>query len=239
MVDPDFWGLIARRGKGGLWRVTYGDSTLGLSEEQYLERRNIAFKKLLPGHPDPSQYKITQTDQFRIHNRCVEKMRTGRIILAGDAAHVCNPFGGYGCMTAVVDIGALADCLIGLYEGKADEGILDLYADIRREKFLKYVDARSMKNINRLMNVDPYKVLETDKFLQLLKGLEGDDEATKAFLLVSYVVQRSFSLLFSKKLMVGLTSKLSEILQHRARLHAVLQKIRMILPELALPRSIT
>ena len=185
MVDPDFWGLIAKRGKGGLWRVTYGDSTTGLSDDEYVERRNLAFKKLLPGHPNPGEYKITQTDQFRIHNRCVEKFRVGRIILAADAAHVCNPFGGYGCMTAILDIGGLADCLIGLYEGKADESILDLYAEIRREKFLKYVDARSIKNLNRITNSDPDNVLETDKFLQLLKGLEGDDEATKAFLMVS------------------------------------------------------
>ncbi|KIY02277.1 uncharacterized protein Z520_02415 [Fonsecaea multimorphosa CBS 102226] len=193
MVDPEFWGLIAKRGKGGLWRVTYGDSTVGLSDEEYLERRNTAFKKLLPGHPDPGEYKITQTDQFRIHNRCVEKMRVGRIILAADAAHVCNPFGGYGCMTAVLDVGALADCLIGLYEGKADESILDLYADIRREKFLKYVDARSMKNLNRIMHSDPDTVLETDKFLQLLKGLEGDEEATRAFLLKYSSIEHDFT----------------------------------------------
>ncbi len=189
MVDPDYWGLIAKRGKGGLWRVTYGDSATGLSDEEYLERRNTAFMKLLPGNPEPDQYKITQTDQFRIHNRCVDKMRVGRILLAADAAHVCNPFGGYGCMTAILDIGGLADCLVGMYEGKADEDILDLYAEIRREKFLEFVDRRSMKNLKRIMNKDPETVLETDPFLRLLKGLEGHDEATKAFLLVSCVLQ--------------------------------------------------
>lgn len=193
MVDPDFWGLIAKRGKGGLWRVTYGDSTIGLSDEEYLARRENAFRKLLPGHPDPSQYRITQTDQFRIHNRCVEKFKVGRIILAADAAHVCNPFGGYGCMTGVLDVGALADCLIGYYEGKADASILDLYADIRREKFLKYVDERSMRNMNRIMHTDPQTVAETDKFLQLLKGLEGNDEETRAFLLVSSPRHVSFT----------------------------------------------
>ena len=34
--------------------------------------------------------------------------------------------GGYGCMTAVLDVGALADCLSGIYEGRADDTILDL-----------------------------------------------------------------------------------------------------------------
>ena len=87
-------------------------------------------------------------------------------------------------MTAVVDTGGLADCLIGLYEGKADESILDTYAEVRRDKFLKYVDARSIKNLNRVAKSDPWTVGETDKFFGILKDLEGDEQATKAFLLV-------------------------------------------------------
>lgn len=190
MIDPEFWGLIAKRGKpkggdGNLWRVTYGDSAPDLSDEAYLERREIAFKRMLPGHPDPSQYKVTQTDQFRIHNRCVEKMRVGRILLAADAAHICNPFGGYGCMAGVLDVGGLADCLSGYYEGKADEGILDLYAEIRREKFLNFIDRRSRKNLNRISKTDPTTALETDPFLALLKEMEGDEQRTREFLMVS------------------------------------------------------
>lgn len=88
-------------------------------------------------------------------------------------------------MTAVIDTGGLADCLIGLYEGKADETILDTYAAVRREKFLKYVDARSIKNLNRVAKSDPFTVVETDKFFGILKELEGDPDATKKFLLVS------------------------------------------------------
>lgn len=190
MIDDEFWGLIAKRGKakggdGELWRVTYGDSAPNLSEEEYLKRREIAFKKMLPGHPDPGQYKVTQTDQFRIHNRCVENMRAGRIFLAGDAAHVCNPFGGYGCMAAVLDVAGLADCLIGYYEGKANEDILDAYAEIRRDKFMNFIDRRSKKNLNRISNTNPDTALETDPFLGLLKTMEGNNEETKKFLLVS------------------------------------------------------
>ena len=96
-----------------------------------------------------------------------------------------NPFGGYGAMTAILDVGGLADCFIGLYEGKAGEEILDLYSEIRRRKFLDYVDARSMKNMNRICKSDPMSVLEEDKFLQILTRLEGNSEETKEFLLVS------------------------------------------------------
>ena len=189
MVDPDAWALTARRGKGGLWRVTYGDVG-GLTDEEYLKRRPEKLRKLLPGQPGPDEYRIGDTNIYNMHNRCVDSMRVGRILLAADAAHVCNPWGGYGCMTAVLDAGGLADCLVGLYEGRASEEILDLYAKVRRDKFVRFVDARSVKNMDRVSRSDPWTVLETDKFFGLLKGMEGDREALKAFLLVSSGLQR-------------------------------------------------
>ncbi|KAF4539231.1 uncharacterized protein LTHEOB_10395 [Lasiodiplodia theobromae] len=193
MVDPEHWGLIARRGNGGLWRVTYGDPVVGLTDEEYLERRPMHFKAILPGHPDPEQYRIEQTNLYQIHNRCVENFRVGRILLAADAAHVCNPMGGYGCMTAILDVDGLADCLIGFYEGKADEGILDTYAEVRRDIFLKYVDRRSILNLDRVAKSDPWTVLETDKFLGLLKDLEKDKQATKDFILKVSNIEYDFT----------------------------------------------
>lgn len=112
-------------------------------------------------------------------------MRVSRIFLAADAAHVVNPFGGYGAMTAILDVAGLADCLIGYYDGRADESILDLYAEIRREKFLKYVDERSMKNMHRIWNDHPDDLLQNDKLFKIFQELEGDPQATKDFLLVS------------------------------------------------------
>jgi 2-polyprenyl-6-methoxyphenol hydroxylase-like FAD-dependent oxidoreductase len=185
MIGSDTWGLVARRARGGLWRCTYGDNEPGLTDEEYEARRPAAMKKMLPGRPSPDQYRITQTDHFRIHNRCVEQMRVGRILLAADAAHVNNPFGGYGAMCAILDVGGLADCMIGLYDGKAGDEILDLYAEIRRDKFLKYVDARSMKNMRRIINDDPHTNLDDDKLMNIMRELEGNSEGTKEFLLVS------------------------------------------------------
>lgn len=91
-------------------------------------------------------------------------------------------------MAAVLDAGGLADCLIGMYQSKADDVILDKYAQIRREKFLKYIDDRSQRNMNRLRKADPNSVLEDDKFLGILQSLEGDPGATRDFLLVSEIL---------------------------------------------------
>ncbi|KAF5596623.1 3-(3-hydroxyphenyl)propionate 2-hydroxylase [Fusarium subglutinans] len=193
MVDNDHWGLIARRGKGGLWRVTYGDPVTGLTDDEYLARRPAHMKAMLPGHPDPDQYRIERTNIYNIHNRCVESFKVGRVLLAGDAAHVCNPMGGYGCMTAVLDVGGLADCLIGYYHGLAGEDILEKYAEIRRDIFVRYVDPRSIKNLNRVATSDPHNILETDKFFGILKDLQRDNNDMRAFLLKVSSIEYDFT----------------------------------------------
>jgi 2-polyprenyl-6-methoxyphenol hydroxylase-like FAD-dependent oxidoreductase len=138
---------------------------------------------MLPGHPKPHQYRVEETDKFRIHNRCVNSMKVGRVLLAADSAHVCNPFGGYGLMVGILDVGALADCLVGYYQGRAKD-ILDKYAEIRRVIFLRYIDPRSVKNMRRLNSLNPESAIEDDKFLQILVNLEKNPEKAAAFLLV-------------------------------------------------------
>jgi 2-polyprenyl-6-methoxyphenol hydroxylase-like FAD-dependent oxidoreductase len=56
-------------------------------------------------------------------------------MLAGDAAHICNPFGGLGLTGGIVDAGNLSDALIGVIKGVADESILDKYSEIRIKAF--------------------------------------------------------------------------------------------------------
>ena len=88
-------------------------------------------------------------------------------------------------MTACLDVGGLADCLIGYYEGNAGEEILETYATVRRDIFLKYVDARSIKNLDRVRKADPWTVLETDPFFGIIQDLNKDKDKLKEFLMVS------------------------------------------------------
>jgi len=87
-------------------------------------------------------------------------------------------------MTACLDVDGLADCLIGHYESKAGPEILNTYAKVRRDIFLKYVDARSIKNLDRCRKTDPWTVAGTDKFFGIIKDLSKDEAAMKEFLLV-------------------------------------------------------
>lgn len=89
-VDKDHWHMVAKIQPDGLHRVTYGELP-GLTPEQLLERQPMKYAAFLPGNPDPSKYKIVNFSPYRVHQRCVDKMRVGRFLLAADAAHLCNP----------------------------------------------------------------------------------------------------------------------------------------------------
>ncbi|KAI0473428.1 monooxygenase [Xylariaceae sp. FL0804] len=192
MIGPDSWGLVAKRGNTGMWRVTMGDKP-GLSEAEYLARRPAHLARLLPGHPSsPDQYRVGDTNMYRVHNRCVPSMRAGRVLLAADAAHVCNPMGGLGCMTALVDVDGLASCLAALRDGRAGDEILDVWARVRREKFLRYVDRRSVMNLDRVSRFDPWTVGDTDPFFDLIREHEHDAEKRRAFLLKVQSIEYDF-----------------------------------------------
>ena len=69
--------------------------------------------------------------RFRIHHRVADTYRAGRLLLAGDAAHVHSPAGGQGMNLGIQDGVALADALATVLGG-APDGVLDDYSDARR-----------------------------------------------------------------------------------------------------------
>ncbi|GAA3078990.1 pentachlorophenol monooxygenase [Streptosporangium carneum] len=68
--------------------------------------------------------------RFRIHHRVADAFRAGRVLLAGDAAHVHSPAGGQGMNTGIQDATALGSALTAALRG--DQAALDVYAEARR-----------------------------------------------------------------------------------------------------------
>jgi 2-polyprenyl-6-methoxyphenol hydroxylase-like FAD-dependent oxidoreductase len=75
---------------------------------------------------------IVWSSRFRVHHRVVDRYRAGRILLAGDAAHVHSPAGGQGMNTGIQDAVALGHVLAEVLGGRADESRLDQYERTRR-----------------------------------------------------------------------------------------------------------
>src|SRR5262249_40043032 len=70
--------------------------------------------------------------RFTDASRLAATYRAGRIMVAGDAAHVHLPAGGPGISTGLHDEANLAWRLDGVLAGRLDEGTLDVYSEERR-----------------------------------------------------------------------------------------------------------
>jgi len=66
------------------------------------------------------------SNTFRVHRRVAERMRRGRVLLAGDAVHTHSPVGGQGMNVGLHDASNLAEHLAQVLGG-APERLLDRY----------------------------------------------------------------------------------------------------------------
>jgi len=72
------------------------------------------------------------TSTFRVVRRLASSFRAGRMLIAGDAAHVHSPAGGQGLNTGIQDAHNLAWKLALVARGEARETLLDVYEEERR-----------------------------------------------------------------------------------------------------------
>jgi 4,5-epoxidase len=89
----------------------------------------LALRSGLPGAAVKESY---WTSTFRFHRRLAETYRAGRVLLAGDAAHIHSPFGGQGLNTGIGDAENLAWKLPLVATGRAAPALLDTYEAERR-----------------------------------------------------------------------------------------------------------
>ena len=100
------------------------------------EQPSASFIQQILDDRGPGAGRMVVTDviwgsRFRIHHRVADTYRAGRLLLAGDAAHVHSPAGGQGMNLGIQDAVALADALAAVLGG-APDGVLDDYSAGRR-----------------------------------------------------------------------------------------------------------
>jgi FAD binding domain len=75
---------------------------------------------------------VVNRGAFRIHRRMADRFRVGRVLLAGDAAHVCSPSAGVGMNAGMQDSANLAWKLGLVVAGRAAPSLLDTYEEERK-----------------------------------------------------------------------------------------------------------
>jgi 2-polyprenyl-6-methoxyphenol hydroxylase-like FAD-dependent oxidoreductase len=111
------------------------------------EHPSAAFVQGLLDARGPQQQRATVQQvlwgsRFRVHHRIADTYRAGRVLLAGDAAHVHSPAGGQGMNVGMLDAVSLADALQRALAG--DDNALDAYGAQRRpvaQQVVKFADA--------------------------------------------------------------------------------------------------
>ncbi len=84
---------------------------------------------------------------YRVHQRVARTFRQGRILLAGDAAHLNNPLGGLGMNAGIHDVVNLADKLVRILRDSDDaDGLLDRYDRQRRTVMHDFVQKQTITN---------------------------------------------------------------------------------------------
>jgi len=96
---------------------------------------DVAFVQALLDARGPEQeravvHEVLWSSRFRVHHRVADVYRQGRVLLAGDAAHVHSPAGGQGMNAGILDAMSLARALNRALAG--DEAALDAYGAERR-----------------------------------------------------------------------------------------------------------
>lgn len=188
VIDPQDWAIVPVLDRHTGWRVTYGESA-DLPLESVAQRAPERLARILPGG-DPAA--IDLIAPYRVHQRCAESFRVGRVLLAGDAAHITNPCGGLGLTSGILDAEHLGLALAAVMQGGADERILDCYAAERRRIFLEVASPAASENKRRLAEADPGRRAAD---LARLKRLNADQDFQRETLLATtLLVSRAESL---------------------------------------------
>ncbi|WUJ73938.1 FAD-dependent monooxygenase [Kribbella soli] len=118
------------------------------------EHPDLAFAQDLVDDRGPrkSHPKVTEVvwgSRFRIHERVADEYRSGRVLLAGDAAHTHSPAGGQGMNLGLRDAVVLSDALSQALAG--DDSGLDAYAKDSRAEAVRVIALAH--RLTRLANV--------------------------------------------------------------------------------------
>ena len=104
-----------------------------------LEHEHVAWQFLAPW-VKPEQATIVRHKVYTFRSLLADTWRKGRLLIAGDAAHVMPPFMGQGMCAGLRDDWNLAWKLNLVLDGKADDRLLDTYQPERRPHVSDVID---------------------------------------------------------------------------------------------------
>lgn len=180
IADPVAWRALFKVPGGdgtGMWRVVSPvDPTL---PEEVLFAEAAVQERLQDFHAIDGDYDVVHRNVYNVHQRVASAYRDGRMLLAGDAAHVNNPLGGMGMNFGIHDAFNLVDKLAAVWSDGADAALLDLYDRQRRTVAQEYLQKQTIENKNNIGQTDP---VERAKLYQGMRDTVADPVKLRTYL---------------------------------------------------------
>ncbi len=180
-ADPDEWCncfKVSADGPPGLWRTVF-PAKAEQSDDELMSDTAVQ-ARLQKFFPAERPYEVVHRNLYVTHQRVAERFRQGRVVLAGDAAHVNNPIGGMGLNGGIQDAANLCEKLARILLGGDSDRLLDLYDVQRRTVATEFVQEQSIANKKRLEAPDAES---RRRNLDELRAIAADPARARQFLL--------------------------------------------------------
>jgi 3-(3-hydroxy-phenyl)propionate hydroxylase len=152
--DPvEYSNLFHWKGPPDRWRIHFPTNID--DDENELKRPEALQTRLRNFLGIDHDFEIGGCNLYTVHQRVAARFRVGRVVLAGDAAHVNSPIGGMGLNSGVHDAFNLADKLVRILHEKASDTELDRYERQRRHVAVQHTQAQTIRNKRLLEERDP------------------------------------------------------------------------------------
>jgi 3-(3-hydroxy-phenyl)propionate hydroxylase len=179
-ADPEEWCncfKVAAEGPPGLWRTVFPADPD--EDEAILLSDKAVHARLMKFFPRAEPYDIVHRNLYVTHQRVASTFRKGRVLLAGDSAHVNNSIGGMGLNGGLQDGANVGEKLAQVLCDGAPDSQLELYSLQRRTVTREFVQQQTIANKKRLEARDP----ETRKQnFEELAATAADPDKARAFM---------------------------------------------------------
>ena len=125
---------------------------LGPGEDPLPYEDPVTIYGLLSRFMPPDTYRIMRTDVYEWNAHLVDGWRSGRLMVAGDAAHLMPPMLAQGMCSGLRDVGNLAWKLALVVRGQSDPSLLDTY-ESERSPHVRELIAESARQANLIATV--------------------------------------------------------------------------------------
>jgi 3-(3-hydroxy-phenyl)propionate hydroxylase len=114
-----------------VWRLDYQMDPA--CDMEYVSREDVVRERLQRQFGPDVAFEIVWVGPYSYRSQCLDNFRHGRVLFAGDCAHVMSPFGARGGNSAIQDADNLGWKLALVAQGKMPPRALDSYNQERRE----------------------------------------------------------------------------------------------------------